>query len=256
MPRFSANLSTMFAATDSLDRFARAAEAGFPAVEIQFPYTVPAPELAAAAARAGTPIVMINTPVADSLPGLAGTPGYESRFRSGLAQAAEYARVLGVRYVNVLAGVQRRGAEVSSCRRQLRRSLEYAAGVLGEHGIGVLLEAVNRSDVPGYLVPDIDDAAALVAECDSGNLGLLFDVYHAARAGIDIRHALREHLDAIDHVQFADCPGRHEPGTGNVPFDAVFTALDELGYAGWAGAEYVPLADIRGRPAWMRRYGG
>lgn len=253
MPKFSANLSLMFTETDMLDRFARAAQAGFDAVEIQFPYSYGAEDLAAAANRAGVQIVLINAPTDDEhkYPGLAGTPGLEEEFRTGLEIALGYAKVLGVRQINVLAGAARGSTDATSCRRLLCQNLATATELLAANGIGTRLEAVNTFDVPGYLVPDVETACAILAEIGHPALKLQFDVYHAGRMGTDPRAGLRKHIDLVGHVQFADCPGRHEPGTGQLPSREIFKLLDELEYDGWVGAEYIPATDTESSLHWL-----
>jgi hydroxypyruvate isomerase len=231
----------MFTEHPFLQRFGAAARAGFDAVEIQFPYDEAIDDLTSAAGEAGVECVLINSPVGDvPAPGIAGIIGRERLFRESLATAVDYARALSVSAVNVLAGTAGPGDDPAACRALLASNLALAAEAFESHGITVCLEAVNTADVPGYLVPDIDTAADLVTALDLPNLGLQFDLYHAARTGLDVEAAIRRYVDLIRHVQFADCPGRHEPGTGQLNLRRAFALLDELGYDGWVGAEYRP----------------
>jgi hydroxypyruvate isomerase len=237
--KFSANLSVMFRELPLLERFAAARDGGFGAAEIQIPYEVSATELARAASEARLPVVLINAPMGpDKAPGMACRPEHRAIFPAALERAAEYAHALRTPNINVLAG---RAApdEHRECLQQLSESLSKAAEVFGRVGARALLEVVNPLDVPGYCVPSFELATQVLDACDP-RVGLQFDVYHAARLGLEPDAAFAGVRDRVAHVQFADCPGRHEPGTGHLPFDRIFAAIERCGYDGWLGAEYHP----------------
>ncbi|MGH8149049.1 MAG: hydroxypyruvate isomerase family protein [Steroidobacteraceae bacterium] len=240
MLKFSANLSLMFPERPLLERFAAAREAGFEAVEVQVPYEFPAAALARAANDAGVRVVLINAPMGPdrTAPGMACRPEHRAIFRAELERAADYARALATPSINVLAG---RAAphEQEACLELLEDHLSLAAEVFAAAAAHALLETVNPLDVPGYCVPSFDLATRVLAGCDP-RVGLQFDVYHAARLGLDPSSAFDAVRPRVEHVQFADCPGRHEPGTGTLPFDRIFSAIDASGYDGWVGAEYHP----------------
>jgi hydroxypyruvate isomerase len=240
MLKFSANLSLMFRERPLPERFAAARAAGFGAVEIQVPYEFPAAELARAASDAGIPIVLINAPMGPdrTAPGMACRPEHRDIFRAELERAADYARALATPSINVLAG-RAEPHEQEACLALLAEHLTLAAEVFGAAGARPLLETVNPLDVPGYCVPSFDLAMRVLAGCDP-RAGLQFDVYHAARIGLDPSSAFDAVRPRVKHVQFADCPGRHEPGTGTLSFDRIFSAIDASGYDGWVGAEYHP----------------
>lgn len=252
MLRFSANLSLLFRELPLLERFAAARGAGFEAAEIQVPYEVPAAELARASADAGLPLVLINAPMGPDpgSPGMACRPERRIVFRESLDRAAEYVDALRVPCVNVLAGRAAPG-ERGDCLPQLVEHLSLAAEVLSRVGARPLLEPINPLDAPDYCVPSFDLAAEVLARCDP-RVGLQFDVYHAARIGLEPDAAFTAARKRVAHIQFADVPGRHEPGTGTLDFERIFAAIARDGYAGWVGAEYHPLGRTLDSLGWMR----
>ncbi len=252
MLKFSANVSLLFRELPLLERFAAAREAGFEAAEIQVPYEVPAASIARAAAEAGLPLVLINAPMGPELgaPGMACRREHRAAFRESLDRAAEYAAALRCPCVNVLAG-RAAPAEHETCLRQLIDHLTLAAEVLGHVGARPLLEAINPYDAPNYCVASFALAADILSRCDP-RVGLQFDIYHAARLGLDPAAAFAAHRDGIAHVQFADSPGRHEPGTGSLDFEALFAAIERSGYVGWLGAEYHPSGRTVDSLGWLR----
>ncbi|HTX23680.1 MAG TPA: TIM barrel protein [Steroidobacteraceae bacterium] len=253
MLNFSANLSVMFRELPFLERFAAARAGGFRAVEIQVPYDLPIAALARAADEAGLPIVLINAPMGpDRAPGMACRPEHRAPFRASLHRAAEYAHALCTPNINVLAG---RAAphERSVCLQQLAEHLSLAAEVFAPSGARALLEPINPLDVPDYCVSSFELARGVLAACDS-RVQLQFDVYHAARLGLEPDAAFQAVRDRVAHVQFADCPGRHEPGTGTLPFSRIFGAIDRSGFDGWIGAEYHPSGSRTADSlAWLRQ---
>ena len=248
MLNFCANLSLLFRELPLLERFGAAGECGFAAVEIQSPYELPAATVAAAARDAGVSVVLINAPMGEQF-GRACRPEAAEQFRSDLERAAEYAAALGAPQVNVLAGSVA-GAE-RACLDHLAASLSQAAEVLAAAAARPLLEVLNPLDMPGYCVGDFELAAQLLGRCDA-RVGLQFDIYHAARLGLDPAAAFTRHLPRIAHVQFADCPGRHEPGTGTLDFGGIFRIISESGYRGWVGAEYHPSGATAASLGWLR----
>jgi hydroxypyruvate isomerase len=249
--RYSANLSLLFRELPLIERFEAARACGFDAVEIQFPYEYPAAALRAAAARAGLPIVLINAPIGPdpASAGIACRKECGPLYREALERACEYAGVLGVPCVNVLAG-RCAESEREACLAVLTERLGLAAEVLASVGARALLEPINPLDVPGYCVADFDLARGVLARCGS-HIGLQFDIYHAARLGLEPIGAFTAVGAHTAHVQFADCPGRHEPGTGRVPFAQVFAAIEASGYGGFVGAEYHPSGRTADSLAWL-----
>ena len=253
MLKFSANISVLFRELPLLERFAAARESGFGAVEIQVPYEAPAAALAAAAQAAGIPVVLINAPMGpDRSPGMACRPEHRALFRAELDRAVEYATTLAVPCVNVLAG-RAAADERADCLAQLSENLALAATALAAAGARVLLEPINALDVPDYCVPSFELAARILASLE-GRAGMQFDIYHAARLGLAPEAAFEQHAHLVTHVQFADAPGRHEPGNGTLPFEHIFGAIERSGYRGWLGAEYHPSGATVASLGWLRQY--
>lgn len=263
MPRFAANLSMLFTDAPFLDRFERAARAGFDAVEFLFPYDFPTAEIQARLKGNGLKLVLHNLPAGDWAAGERGIailPDRVDEFREGVARAIETATALGVGQLNCLAGKAPLGAGDALLRSTLAANLRYAATELRRAGLKLLVEPINTWDIPGFFLSRTAQALALIDEvrnaADVDNLFLQYDVYHAQRMEGEIVGTLTRHLPQIAHVQIADNPGRHEPGTGEIAWDFVFAQLDTLGYAGWVGCEYLPgTAGTQGTEAglgWLR----
>ena len=257
MPRFSANISTLFGEVELPARFAAAARAGFSAVEIQFPYAWDKRLLADAAGRAGVEVVLINIPGGDPQQGDRGIgclPGREAEFRDGVARAIEYATALGCARMNCLAGVTPPDADRAVLRATYNSNLRYAAGELARQGMSLLIEPISTHAVPGFFLNRSADAFALAGETGADNVKVQYDLYHMRVMGDDLAATIGRNLGGIGHMQFADFPGRHEPGTGDIDFPALFDRIDRLGYRGWIGAEYTPTGRTEDSLAWARDY--
>lgn len=252
--RIAANLSMMFTERPLPERIGAARAAGFDGVEIQFPYDHPAEALAAAARAAALPVVLINIPAGDAAAGdigLGALPARRAEFREGVARCLSYARVLGVRRVNLLSGRPGPGADPAECRATLLDNLRFAAAAFAPHGIRTLVEPVNPADRPGFFLDRLAPAIDIVRDAANPAAGLLFDLYHMARTEPDLVAAIGRAGRLIGHVQFADAPGRHEPGTGTIDFAAAVAALRRAGYADWVAAEYNPVARTEDGLGWM-----
>ena len=257
MPRFAANLSLLFTEVPLLDRFAAARAAGFAAVEMQFPYAEDARALAARRAEAGLSLVLHNLPPGDWAAGERGIailPDRVPAFREGVARAIDYAGTLGCRQINCLAGLAPAGIERARLLATLTENLAYAADELKKSGIRLLIEPINDHDMPGFFLNRLADAAAVIEAVNSENLFIQADLYHMARMGEDLPEALSAHRARIAHVQIADAPGRHEPGSGAIDFPAAFQTLDHLGYDGVIGCEYLPASGTQAGLGWMAAY--
>lgn len=255
MLKFSANLSLLFTEHPLPARFAAARAAGFQAVELQFPYELGTGELQRLLSENGLALVLINVPAGDLMQGgdgLACVPGREREFRIAVAQAVDYATVLGVPTVNVLAGRRPAGVSVEDCEAVLTDNLTHAAEALHRAGITPVTEAINVFDMPRFLLHSVEDMHRFCRHVP--HLKMQFDCYHMSRMGEDVVEALRNYLPLIGHIQFADTPGRHEPGTGRLDFAAVFRTIRESGYTGWCGAEYHPSRPTGETLGWLRRW--
>lgn len=246
MPRFAANLSMLFTEVPFLERFAKARAAGFSGVEYLFPYEWPAEAIAAELKANELTQVLFNLPPGDwqaGERGIACLPDRVEEFRAGVDQGIAYAKVLGCKQLNCLAGLKPEALSEDEAWSTLVANVQYAAERFSEAGLTLCLEAINsRVDMPGFMLDTSGKVMALIEEVDADNVRLQYDIYHMQIMEGDLVRSMECLLPWIAHVQFADNPGRHEPGTGEINFSNVFAALDKMGYEGWASAEYRPSA--------------
>ncbi|WP_099867380.1 hydroxypyruvate isomerase [Pararhizobium haloflavum] len=254
MPKFAANLSMLFTEVPFLERFGRAAHAGFDLVECQFPYAETPEAIAAQLRKHGLTMVLHNLPAGDwegGERGIAILPDRMEEFRRGVREAIGYAMALGVGQLNCLAGVQPEDISHQTLRKTFLDNLRFAAEALGEEGIRLLIEPVNRRDIPGFFLDTVEDAVALIEETGSSNIAVQYDLYHQQRTRGELLGTYRMNAERIGHIQLADNPGRNEPGTGEINFDHVFSALDEAGYDGVIGCEYKPRGVTEDGLGWL-----
>ena len=254
MPKFAANLSMLFTEVEFLDRFEAAARAGFKGVEYLFPYDYPAEELKRRLDANGLTQVLFNLPAGDWAAGERGIACHPDRveeFREGVERAIAYARVLGNTQVNCLAGIKPEGVSDDQARATLVENLRFAAEKLAAAGILLIAEPINTRDIPGFFLNRTEQALAIFDEVGSDNLKLQYDIYHMQIMEGDLAPTMEKHLARIAHVQIADTPGRHEPGTGEIHYPFLFAHLDRLGYDGWIGAEYKPAGRTEEGLGWL-----
>jgi hydroxypyruvate isomerase len=243
MPQLAANLSMLFADRPFLERFEAAARAGFRAVEFQFPYDWSADDIATRLEGLGLTAVLHNLPAGDWAKGERGIachPDRREAFRDGVARALAYARRLRVPRLNCLAGVPPPGVTHEEADATLVENVRWAARELQLHGLTLLLEPINTWDIPGFFLSRTDQAIELMDKVGEPNLQLQYDLYHAQRMEGELAGTLQRLLPRIGHIQLADNPGRHEPGTGEIRYAFLLEWLDRLGYDGWVGCEYRP----------------
>ncbi len=255
MLRFSANLSMLFTEVDFPARFAQAAAAGFEAVEFMFPYEWPRQRLAAERERHRLELALYNLPPGDWAAGergIACLPGRKGEFQDGVGLAVEYARALNCRRLNCLAGIAPTEIAPDRLMDTLVANLQFAAEALDRVGIQLLVEPLNDRDVPGFILNTTRDAIGLIDAVGHPNLALQYDVYHMQRMEGDLIATLTAQMDRIGHIQIADNPGRHEPGTGEINFANLFAAIDAAGYIGWIGCEYHPHGKTEESLDWRR----
>lgn len=259
--RIAANLSMLFTELPLADRVLAARTAGFDGVEIQFPYELPAIRLKELLERAGLPLVLINLPAGDLLQGgagLAAVPARQDEFDVALRDALTYAAMVRPLCVNVLPGRLAEGVSREQALTTLADNLRKSAEAFAPLGIGVLCEAINPLDMPGFLINTPEHLLELLERVDHPNCRAQLDLYHMARQGLDIAAGIRLLGQRIGHVQFADCPGRGAPGSGQVAFAPLLEALQAVGYDGWLAAEYRPgeqgtAASLGWLAAWRQR---
>lgn len=259
MPRLAANLTMLFTEVPFLERFGRAARAGFKGVEILFPYDHSPEAVAEAANRHGLEIALFNLPPGDWAAGergFAALPGREAEFEASLEAALPYAKALGARRIHVMAGIPPEDADPRACRETFVRNLRRAAAVFAPHGVDALIEPINRRDVPGVFLERQDDAMALLDDIGAPNTGLQMDFYHCQIVQGDLTVTLRRNFARIRHIQISAVPERHEPDTGEINYGHVLAELDRLGYGGWVGCEYRPAGITEDGLGWARPYLG
>ncbi len=257
MPRFSANISMLFREHEIADRMRAARRAGFEAIEVQFPYGIAVEDWLDGKRRTRMRIALFNIPAGDLAsggPGLAAVPGRERAFHDAVDAAARYAAALKPEAVNVLPGAPGVEFERERCMATLAANLRHAATVMADLGVGVVVEPVNTRDRPGFFLSSSAEALCAIDWAGHANLALQYDVYHMQIMEGDLSATLERIVGRIGHIQFADPPGRHEPGTGEVNFPHLFETLDRLGYDRWVGAEYVPSGPTADTLGWFEPY--
>jgi len=248
MTRYAANLSMLFTPLPFLERFDAAARAGFDAVEFWWPSQplregLRTRDIVRRARDLGLEVVLLNfdggdMPAGDR--GLAGDSERVRQFRENVPVAIDLALELGCRKLNALAGNAVPGHKLSAQMDVLADSVAFAADAASAHGMAIMLEALNPTDTPRYLLPRAGTVLALIERLGLANVAFQFDTYHVAKAGDDLRAVIATAGQRIGHVQFADFPGRHEPGSGQIPFGAILSDLASFGYQGAVGLEYAP----------------
>lgn len=258
MPKFAANLSTMFTELEAPERFQAAAAVGFDTVEFLRPYGYPIEEVKQWLADAGQRMILLNTSPGDADAGergLAAIPGREADFRETFDQALAYASGLGAGMMHVMAGVVPDGVRPEACDEVFIANLKEAAPIAKEKGVRLMLEPLNLQDVPGYLHTRTAHTRRIIEAVGSDNVFLQYDLYHMQVMEGNLAETMRRHWDVIGHIQFSSVPGRHEPQHGEVNIPFMFDVIDDLGYDGWIGCEYGPKTTTLEGLSWGKPYG-
>jgi len=257
MPKFAANLSFLFADRPFSERFAAAAAAGFKGVEYLFPYDYPAHDVADWLRESDLEQVLFNLVPGDWAAGergLACLPHRQGEFAESVEQALDYAMVLDCQRVHCMAGLRPAEANETELEATYIANLRHAADRLATICATVMIEPINsRIDMPGYWLDDVVQAFRLQQAIGRDNVKVQYDIYHAQIITGDLARTLEANIDRIGHIQIADNPGRHEPGTGEIHYPFLFDLLDRLGYDGWIGCEYKPLTTTEAGLGWMPR---
>ena len=241
-----------------MERFSAAAKAGFNAVEFTLSYDYPVADLNDELVGNGLKLVLINTPVgniAGGDRGIAVDPARQGEFQEGVHKAFEYALGLGVVQVNCLAGKKLPNIPAAEQRRALVQNLHFAAEIFGQKGVRLLVEHLNSRDVVGFTLDTTAKVLDVLDEVGHANAYLQYDVYHAQRMEGELTGVLRTNLARISHIQIADNPGRHQPGTGEINYRWLLTEFMALGYVGYIGLEYVPTPNSLASLGWIGEYG-
>lgn len=259
MPKLEANLQWMFNEYDLIDRYDAAARAGFKGVELQAPYSLEIDQIVERLDSNGLKHVIINSPVTDPDTGtgnIALRTDRQDLYKERTAQAAEYASLLGCIGVNIGCGPAPEGVDRGEIHETYVSNIRHAAEELGKVGVIALVEPINTRDQPGFFVNTSKQALSVIEEANHPNLALLYDFYHMQIMEGDLALTAQETLPMIKHIQIADNPGRHEPGTGEINYDYLLPWLDEIGYEGWVGCEYGPSGNTEQTLGWARKWLG
>lgn len=257
MLRFCANLTTMYGRLPLPEALAAARADGFDAVECRSPFELPPEVVRDHLDELGLIMTQFNCPMGDFAAGDRGltcVPGREEEFRASVGRTIAYARVLGVGQVNCVGGLIAPGATLREVEDVMVTNLRYAVPRMADAGIRLQIEPINPVDTPGVFLSSLDRFARVHERVAEPNLWLQYDFYHMQVIGADLLGAFERFASLVNHVQVADSPGRHEPGTGGIDHEAIFEGLERLGYGGWVGCEYVPATTAAAGLGWLRRY--
>ncbi len=244
--RFCPNLSMLWKDVDFVERFGRAREAGFRAVEFWWPSGEDLDQVESAIKDAGLEVALFNFDAGD-MPGgdrgLVSDPDRSQEFRDNVPVALELAGKVGCPRLNALVGVEKDGMDRGEQLELARENISWAAEQAAERDVEVMIEAVNTFENGPYLLHTTKAAAEFVERVGRDNVKLQYDAYHMQRMEGNVVATLREHIGGITHIQVADSPDRGEPGTGEMNYRYIFGVLEELSYGGWIGLEYKPTTD-------------
>lgn len=238
-----------------LDRFEQASKAGFKAVEFLFPYAFPAQDIRQRLDANGLTLVLHNLPAGNwdaGERGIACHPNRVDEFRAGVATAITYAKALGVKQLNCLAGITPVGVSEELLRETFVANLKFAASALESAGLNLLIEPVNTFDIPGFYLSGTQQAIDILDEVGAKNAFVQYDIYHAQRMEGELATTLQKVLPRVGHIQLADNPGRHEPGSGEINYPFLFAHLERIGYTGWVGCEYKPATTTAAGLGWLK----
>ncbi|MDH5539523.1 MAG: hydroxypyruvate isomerase [Rhizobacter sp.] len=259
MPKFAANLTMLFNEVPFLDRFERAAQAGFDAVEFLFPYAFKTDDIRQRLGQHTLKLVLHNLPAGDwdaGERGIACHPDRVAEFRDGVGKGIASAKALGVGQLNCLAGKAPAGVADAVLRKTFVDNLRHAAAEFKKAGLKLLIEPINTFDIPGFYLNRTAQALAILDDVGADNAFVQYDIYHAQRMEGELAATVQKHLARIGHIQLADNPGRNEPGSGEINYEFLFAHLDRIGYAGWIGCEYKPKGDTAAGLGWIKPYRG
>ena len=257
MVNLAANLSMMFNEVGFMERFKQASDSKFKGVEYLFPYDFPKEDISNELNENNLEQVLFDLPAGDwesGDRGIAVDPNRKNEFKEGVALALEYARVLKPKNLTCLVGKAPGDVSNNQAKSILIENLSYASTETKKAGIRLLVEPINTLDIPGYWLHNTKEAIEIIKEVNNSNLLLQYDIYHMQIMEGNIINTISNNLNMIGHMQLADNPGRHEPGTGELNYPVIFEKLDQMGYKGWIGCEYVPIEDSIPGLVWANSY--
>ena len=257
MLQFTANLSLLFNELELIDRFKAAKDCGFSAVEIQFPYSLPASDIQQALLDNDLQLILFNIDADDLLQGgegLASVPEKQAHFIKALQQCKSYAEILQPKVINVLSGRCIHQERINEYLATFRKNLALTLDTFSPLGIKTVFEAINTLDMPHSIIHSGQQMLDIIQAIDHPMLLMQYDIYHMQMMGEEIVPFINQHSDKIGHIQFADVPGRGQPETGTIDFQRLLTAIQKSGYKGWLGAEYIPIGQTQQSFDWMKKY--
>lgn len=257
MTKFAANLSMLFTEAEFMQRFKLAAKNGFKAVEYMFPYDFPAQSIKQELDENKLTQVLFNLPAGDwngGERGIACLPERQKEFQEGVKKAIEYANVLNCKQINCLVGRKDPSLSEEKTMETLVANLRYAAEQLEKENIRLLVEAVNTYDIPGFYLNKSAQVEDVIKRVGHANIYFQYDIYHMQRMEGELTETMKRLLKHICHIQLADNPGRHEPGTGEINYTYLFKQLEQMGFTGWIGCEYKPATTTEAGLGWMKPY--
>jgi hydroxypyruvate isomerase len=257
MPKFCANLGFLFTEVPFLDRFAASAKAGFAAVEFPIPYDYKPEQLVELLDKNRLKQVLTNLPAGNwdaGERGIACLPDRIGEFQDGVETGIAYAKALGNNLINCLAGLTPTGVPRDRLFETLVSNMRFAAQEFDKAGLTLVVEPINTYDMPGFF---LDTSSAAMSAIDAANVSsikLQYDIYHMQRMEGELSTTLQRLMPRIGHIQCAGVPGRTEPDLGEIDYAHLFGLIDKLGYDGWIGAEYKPVAKTEQGLAWLKSY--
>lgn len=257
MLKFAANLSMLYPEVPFIERFFRARQSGFDSVEFLFPYPAGLDAVRQACQDNALSVVLFNLPAGrwgEGERGIAILPDRRQEFRTGVAEAMDYAAGLGVRRMNCLAGKRPDSLPAADAWAVAVENLRYAAKELGRAGLTLLVEPINPYDIPGFFLNTTQQTVELLTAIGEPNVRIQYDIYHMQRTQGEILATFVALKPLIAHLQIADNPGRHQPGTGELHYGRILAALEAAGYDGHIGLEYLPLGTTEESLGWWRQY--
>lgn len=258
MPRFAANLSFLFTETDFLNRFQRASDCGFRGVEFLFPYEWSPLDIRDRLDRTGLTLALFNLYPGNwekGECGLASLPGREEEFENTVHQALEYAEKTGCRKLHILAGIPTPDMENDRANETYLNNLSRAADIARHTDITLLIEPINRRNIPDYFLWNTEQARNIIKTVGADNLKLQFDFYHCQITEGDVSTLYKNCLTDIGHIQIANPPLRSEPDVGELNYVHIFEMIDQSEYNGWVGCEYKPSKPVETTLEWAEKYG-
>jgi hydroxypyruvate isomerase len=240
-----------------MDRFKKAAEAGFTHVEMLFPFHYDLDQIERELKANNLTMVLFDTDAGDFAGGERGylcDPSRKDEFHQSVKDALAIAPRLGTKLLNALAGKVPAGVSREQARATVVENLKRAAPLCEDAGVVIMSEGLNTVQTPGYFLDNSTLGFGIVDDVGSPAVKYQYDVYHMQIMEGNLIDTIKANVAKIAHIQIADVPGRHEPGTGEINYPNVLKAIDESGYQGYVGLEYVPSSSTEpGLDSWLPR---